>query len=58
MKANTYKILSRAVEEGASRAWKCRIFKYTDTPTDESAIEAICDAIMLEICEVFEFDEQ
>jgi hypothetical protein len=57
MKPDTYKILSRAVEEGAAYAWNCRIFKYQDNPSDESAINAIHDAIMMEICEVFNFDE-
>lgn len=57
MKPNIYKVLSRAVEDGASYAWNVRIFKYTEEPSDDAAIQCIYDAIMSEICEVFEFDE-
>lgn len=57
MKPKTYPILSRAIEDGASYAWRSRIFKYTETPTDEHAIDTIVQCIMHEISEVFEFDE-
>jgi hypothetical protein len=57
MKPNIYKVLTRAVEDGASYAWRSRIFKYTDTPRDDDAIDNIVNCVMLEISEIFEFEE-
>jgi hypothetical protein len=56
MKPNTYKVLERAVQEGAAYAWNCRIFKHTDTPSEDTAIETIVNCVMLEISEIFDFE--
>lgn len=58
LKPNTYKALQRAVEDGAAYAWNSRIFKYTDEPSDDAAIETITQCIMNEICEWFDLEEK
>ena len=56
MKPNFYKILQRAIEVGAT-AGLYRAKKHNDAPCDGEIIEAIERAIMLEVCEYFDFDE-
>jgi hypothetical protein len=56
MKPNTYVILERAVEEGALLGYR-RAFKHNDTPSEESIVYAIRDAIMLTVSEVFVFSD-
>jgi hypothetical protein len=56
MKPNTYKIIATAVDTGTLLGWH-RAHKHTDTPTDEQVHDAIVDAVMLEICEWFDFEE-
>jgi hypothetical protein len=55
MKPKTYSILERAVEEGASAGYH-RSYKYDDAPNQERIVAEISNAVMLAICEVFEFD--
>lgn len=55
MRANCYAILDRAVEEGVAYGWN-RAHKHTSTPTEEQVKEAVRNAIMSEVCEVFEFE--
>ena len=57
MKPNTYLILQRAVEEGALLGYR-RAFKRVENPTEEQIVEALTDAIMLSISEVFAFSHQ
>jgi len=57
MKPNTYLILQRAVEEGALLGYR-RAFKRVENPTEEQIVEALTDAIMLSVSEVFEFSHQ
>ena len=57
MKPNTYVILQRAVEEGALLGYQ-RAFKRVENPTEEQIVEALTDAIMLSVSEVFEFSHQ
>ena len=54
---NTYVILQRAVEEGALLGYR-RAFKRVENPTEEQIVEALTDAIMLTVSEVFEFSHQ
>lgn len=54
MKARTYEIMRRAVEEGVAYGWR-RAHKYNDKPDDASLKEAIEDGVMSEVCEWFEF---
>lgn len=56
MKAKSYVIIERAIEEGYRRGWN-RAYKHTDNPSPEQIEIAIKEAIMGEICEVFAFDE-
>lgn len=55
MKVKTYDVLCRAIEEGVERGYR-RAHKHTDTPEEDHLKNAIVDAIMLEICGVFIFD--
>ena len=57
MKPKTYRILERAIEEGVEVAWKNRVFKYEDNPSDERVVEIITNSIMLAIDEVFTFED-
>ena len=58
MKPKTYNILERAIEEGVEVAWKNRVFKYEDNPSDERVVEIITNSIMLAIDEVFTFEDE
>jgi hypothetical protein len=57
MKPNTYVILERAVEEGARLGYR-RAFKHVENPSEEAIIEAIVDAVMLTVSEVFVFSDK
>lgn len=57
MKAKSYVILQRAVEEGFKRGY-ARAFKHTDNPTPELVEESVITAIMGDICDVFTFDDE
>ena len=57
MKPNTYAILQRAVEEGALLGYR-RAFKRVENPTEEQIADAITDAVMLTVSEVFDFSHQ
>ena len=56
MKPNEYKILLEAVEEGVSYGYQ-RAFKYSDDPTPDAIQAAIVDAVMLQVCEYFIFED-
>jgi hypothetical protein len=49
-------MIATAVDTGTLLGWH-RAHKHTDTPTDEQVHDAIVDAVMLEICEWFNFEE-
>ena len=57
MKPNTYVIMERAVEEGARLGYR-RAFKHVETPSEEAIVDAITNAIMLSVSEVFTFSQQ
>jgi hypothetical protein len=57
MKPKTYAILSEAIEIGI-RFGYARAFKHTDSPSEASILEDIHDAIMVEVCGRFSFDEE
>jgi hypothetical protein len=57
MKPNTYVILERAVEEGARLGYR-RAFKHNENPSEGAIVDAIAEAIMLTISEVFVFEHQ
>jgi hypothetical protein len=56
MKVNTYKLIEKCVEDGATFGLN-RAFKYDDAPTDEDIINEVVAAVMQELCEWFEFNE-
>lgn len=56
MKANEYLILSECVEDGINLGYT-RAHKRTDTPTEQQIKAAIVDAVMLQICEYFFFED-
>ena len=55
MKANTYKIIQEAVENGVALGYN-RAYKHSDTPSEEAIKFEIYEAVMNEICEWFVFD--
>lgn len=57
MKVKTYVVLQRAIEEGFRRGY-VRAFKHTDKPEEHHIEEAVMSAIMGEICDVFDFDQE
>jgi hypothetical protein len=56
MKAKSYVILQRAVEEGFRRGWN-RAHKHVDNPTPEAVEVEVVNAIMGDVCDVFTFDD-
>ena len=50
MKANTYKVLVSAVEEGVMIGWN-RAHKHVENPTPEAVQHQIGEAVINEICE-------
>lgn len=56
MRVRTYKVLARAVGEGAAYG-VARAFKHTDSPEREAVKAAVIDAVQAAICDVFEFEE-
>lgn len=55
LKANTYTVVVRAVEEGVYLGYR-RAFKHLDSPTEETIIENIEREVMNALCEVIHFD--
>ena len=55
MKVDIYKLMSRCVEEGVDYGI-ARAKKHTDNPSDDELANAINDAIMIELCEYLDFD--
>jgi hypothetical protein len=51
-----YPLLADAVEAGVRYGYR-RAFKYVDKPDEESIIQAVADAVLLEIMERFEIPE-
>jgi hypothetical protein len=56
MRAKEYPLLCQAVETGVTRGWN-RAHKHDPEPADDRIMEAIVEAVTLEICEAFEFED-
>ena len=56
MRVKAYEVLHRAVEEGVLRGY-ARAHKHTDDPGEETMKYEIENAVLGNICEVFDFDE-
>lgn len=52
-----YPVLCRAVEEGIAYGWN-RAHKHTGTPGEELIKGEIEKAVITEICETFDFDDE
>jgi hypothetical protein len=57
MQVKEYSVLVDCVERGITHGMN-RAHKYSDTPTRAYIEEQIADAVMLEICEYFNFDDE
>ena len=57
MKANLYKLIERCVEDGVAYGYT-RAHKHTENPSEDMVKDAMIDAVMLEICEWFEFEQE
>jgi hypothetical protein len=55
MKPDTYKLIQMCVETGTARGLR-RAYKHDDAPTKDQIAEQISKAVMLEVCEWFEFE--
>jgi hypothetical protein len=56
IKVRVYPALCRAVEEGVAYGWR-RAHKYVDTPDEETIKERIVTAVLSEISEYFDFND-
>lgn len=56
IRPRTYRILEMAVESGVEYGYN-RAYKHTDDPNDERIKQSISEAVMLEIFEWFDVDE-
>jgi hypothetical protein len=57
MKANDYKVLIEAIERGVAYGHS-RAYKHDDKPTDDIVKMCIEDAVITEILEWFDFDDE
>lgn len=57
MRVRAYEVLHRAVEEGVGYGWR-RAHKYTERPDEETIKDQIVTAVLGEVCDYFDFDEQ
>jgi hypothetical protein len=56
MQVNEYKLIEKCVENGAQFGLN-RAFKYDDAPTDEDIVNEVVLAVMQELCEWFNFED-
>jgi hypothetical protein len=57
MRVKEYTVLTDCVERGVASGM-ARAYKHTDTPTLDYIKRQIEDAVLLEICEYFDFDDE
>ena len=56
MKPKTYPILQLCIENGLAIGWT-RAHKHNESPTDDVICAAQLEAIMCEVCELFDMEE-
>lgn len=56
VKVRAYLVFSRAVEEGVAYGWR-RAHKHTEQPDEVTLKEQIAAAVLSEVCEYFDFDD-
>jgi hypothetical protein len=56
MRVKEYTVLVDCVERGVTLGWN-RAYKHSDTPTTSYVHEQIANAVLLEISEYFNFDD-
>ena len=56
MKVKEYTVLSDCVERGVQLGMN-RAYKHTDFPTNDQLMSTMFDAVLSEICEYFDFDD-
>ncbi|MBI4151840.1 hypothetical protein HY496_02620 [Candidatus Woesearchaeota archaeon] len=56
LKVKAYPVLCQAVEEGVAYGWN-RAHKHTSEPGEEVIREQIEQAVLNEVCERFDFDD-
>jgi hypothetical protein len=52
MKANEYKVLEEAVDEGVNWGF-ARVYKHHEAPTEQQVREAVKAAVMASVCDWF-----
>ena len=52
MKVNEYRVMADVVELGIDRGWR-RAYKHDDSPSPNTIREAIFDAVLDEVCDMF-----
>lgn len=57
MRVRAYDVLRRAIEEGVEYGWR-RAHKHTDAPDTETIKDQIVTAILNEVSEYFDFDDE
>jgi hypothetical protein len=57
MRVKEYNVLVDCVERGVTHGMN-RAYKHSDTPTPGYINEQVIDAVLLEICEYFDFDNE
>jgi hypothetical protein len=57
MQVKEYTVLTDCVERGVAFGM-ARAYKHSDTPTPEHINGQIIDAVLVEICEYFDFDNE
>jgi hypothetical protein len=57
MKANEYKVLEEAVDEGVNWGF-VKAYKHNQSPSEEEVREAVKAAVMTSVCEWFRIDHE
>lgn len=57
VKVNLYRLIDNAVELGVEIGLN-RAYKHTESPDRAFLVDRVADAVMSEICELIDFDEE